>query len=173
VRHSSFKEKYSKLSLQFRVQGHSKNTEILINHLGACGPTSFMNDSRRANDGCIYFGQNKFDDKGNQINDFIIEFTSNNPKNSIVKEEFEKARCPERLRGQHCKVFYDYKDKTFKVVDMGAGIGTFLKCRASNDGSLGSKLEQDMIIQIGANMYALVNILSRQQYLDFTSYNNS
>jgi len=145
----------------------------LINHLGACGPSSFKNDSRRANDGCIYFGQNKFDEKGNQINDFIIEFLSNNTaKSSILKDDFEKQKCPERLRGQHCKVFFDYKDKQYKIVDMGAGIGTFLKCRASNDGTLGSKLDQDMIVQIGANLYALVNIITRPQYIEFT-YNDN
>jgi len=32
------------------------------------------------------------------------------------------------------------------IQDMGSGIGTFMKCSALNDGSLGTKIEQDMIL---------------------------
>jgi len=90
-------------------------------------PTSFKNDSRRAGDGSIFFGQNKFDEKGNQINDFVIEFTKNNPKPNIMKL---KDECPQRLRGQHCQVSFDLQANTYMIQDMGAGIGTFLKCQA-------------------------------------------
>ena len=65
------------MSLQFRIQGHTKNTELVLNPQGPYAPTSFKNDSRRANDGNIYFGQNKFGENGIQINDFVIEYNMN------------------------------------------------------------------------------------------------
>ena len=61
----------------FRLQGHSKNTELVVNPQGPCAPTNFKNESRRAGDGCVYIGQNKFDRKGRQINDFVLEFNQN------------------------------------------------------------------------------------------------
>ena len=57
-----------------------------MNPLGACHPQSFKNESRRANDGTLFFGQNKFDRKGKQINDFIIEFAQNAVPLGIKKE---------------------------------------------------------------------------------------
>jgi len=37
-------------------------------------PMQIKNEGRRANDGIIFFGQNKFDEKGRQINDFCLEY---------------------------------------------------------------------------------------------------
>ena len=39
---------------------------------------------------------------------------------------------------------------------MGAGVGTFLKCNGN-----GVLLQENMVIQLGANLYCLVNIITR------------
>ena len=72
--------------------------------------------------------------------------------------------CPERLRGQHCKIFYDLKEECYKVQDLGAGVGTFLKCPAIelDEDTPGISLKQDCIVQLGANLYCLVNFITRR-----------
>ena len=76
-------------------------------------PLQIKNEGRRANDGVIFFGQNKFDEKGRQINDFCLEY--NQPamasqNKGILKDKKKRLglnQCPDRLRGRHCKLFYD------------------------------------------------------------------
>ena len=78
-----------------------------MNPQGPFSPSNFKNESRRANDGVLYIGQNKFDKKGKQINDFTLEFNSNN--------SIQKMSCPDRLRGQHCKIYYDTVSNDYKI----------------------------------------------------------
>ena len=63
---------YKHLQLQFKLPGHSKVTEIIMNPQGPLYPESFKIESRRANDGYLFIGQNKFDKKSRQINDIVI-----------------------------------------------------------------------------------------------------
>lgn len=55
------------------------------------------------------------------------------------------------------------------IQDLGFGVGTFLKCPSFqiDEQTPGSLLKNDMIVQIGANLYCLVNIITRQQYNEF------
>lgn len=109
------------LSLQFRIHGHQKNTELVLNPLGPVAPASFKNDCRRVADGMTFFGQNKFDKFGRQINDFVIEYYSEDKtaqgNKGIVKQELRAApkSCPERLRGQFCSVYYDLDSLCYKI----------------------------------------------------------
>ena len=72
-------------------------------------PASFVAESRRANDGELYIGQNKFDEKGVQINDFVLEFApqQTTDKAAVGISKYTKFDCPKRLRGQHCKVYFE------------------------------------------------------------------
>ena len=90
-----------------------------MNPAGAHHPVAFKSETRRAEDGAVYIGQNKYDSKGRQINDLVIEFKHNN---GISKT------CPDRLRGQHAKIYYDLQESCYKIQDLGIGLGTFLKC---------------------------------------------
>ena len=45
-----------------------------MNPQGPLHPFNFKSESRRTSDGTLFFGQNKFNSKGIQINDFVIEF---------------------------------------------------------------------------------------------------
>lgn len=86
-------QNYPTLSLQLRLPGDSSNTELIMNPMGPLHPQSFKNESRRTNDGTLVFGQNKFDAKGRQVCDFVIQFNQNSVQNIIAKN------CPERFRG--------------------------------------------------------------------------
>lgn len=146
----------------FRLEGHQKNTELQINPQGPFKPASFKNESRRANDGAIFLGQNKFDGKGRQINDFIIEFTQNNKSIKKDKENSQNS-CPDRLRGQHSKIWFDTEKSVYMIQDLGIGIGTFLKCAQK------VQLNDNNLIQIGASLYGLINIITRAEYQKFTN----
>ena len=50
---------------------------------------------------------------------------------------------------------------------MGVGIGTFLKCNRRVE------LADNNILQIGASLYGLVNIITREEYEKFTNKNNN
>ena len=149
-----------------------------MNPQGIMHPQTIKNGSRRANDGHLYFGQNKFDEKGIQVNDFCLEFNqllNNNPK-GILKDKKSNSgigSCPERLRGQHCRIFYDIKTNTYKIQDKGIGVGTFLRCDNRNqysqnfDPMQSTQLHDDCIVQLGASLYGLVNIITLKRYRKF------
>ena len=49
----------------------------------------------------------------------------------ILKDKKKRLglnQCPDRLRGRHCKLFYDIDSNSYKIQDLGIGIGTFLRC---------------------------------------------
>ena len=52
---------------------------------------------------------------------------------------------------------------------MGRGIGTFLKCDNNFQKNKESqiKIEDDSLVQIGASLYGIVNILTKDQYNQF------
>ena len=113
-----------------------------MNPQGPLYPESFKIESRRANDGYLYIGQNKFDKKGRQINDIVIQFDESTLIKNIQKENIQKQEnlflsgdCPDRLRGQHCKIFYEIESNSYKIQDLGIGLGTFLKCDNKYDKS--------------------------------------
>jgi hypothetical protein len=56
----------------FRLPGQNKNSHLLVNPQGISAPVEFEVDSRRAKDGVIFFGSNRFDSQGSQINDIVI-----------------------------------------------------------------------------------------------------
>lgn len=62
-----------------------------MNPQGVMHPPQVKNEGRRANDGNLFFGQNKFDEKGRQINDFILEYNhsaqQNNGQKGILKNK--------------------------------------------------------------------------------------
>ena len=64
-----------------------------MNPQGVMHPMQIKNEGRRANDGVLFFGQNKFDEKGRQINDFCLEYnqvTSPSSKKGILKDKTQK-----------------------------------------------------------------------------------
>ena len=52
---------------------------------------------------------------------------------------------------------------------MGTGIGTFLKCDNSfqKNKEASIVMEDDSVVQIGASLYGLVNIITKEQYSQF------
>ena len=52
---------------------------------------------------------------------------------------------------------------------MGTGIGTFLKCDGSfqKDKEATILMEDDCLVQIGASLYGLINIITKEQYNKF------
>ena len=117
---------------------------------GPSGPATLRNESRRANDGYLFIGSNKFDKTGRQINDYAIEC----------------GETPDRLRGQHCKIAYDLQRQLYTIQDLGLGLGTFLRCDNRYNKAAGFNpqasvlLEDNCVLQIGTGLYAIVNIIS-------------
>ena len=73
---------------------------------------------------------------------------------------------PERLRGQHCRIAYDIEQDTYRIKDLGIGLGTFLRCDnryyKGPDFQPGKsvQLNDNCLLQVGTSMYALVNLIS-------------
>ena len=58
---------------------------------------------------------------------------------------------------------------------MGTGIGTFLKCDNSFQKNKEATIlmEDDSVVQIGASLYGLVNIITKKQYSQFMKVESS
>ena len=46
------------------MPGQTNLIDIIMNPQGVMHPMQIKNEGRRANDGVLFFGQNKFDEKG-------------------------------------------------------------------------------------------------------------
>ena len=101
-----------------------------------------------------------------QVNDFAIEYNPDEKSGNqgITKTEYRPQKiCPERSRGQFCSVYFDIDSLCYKIQDLGQGVGTFLKCPAAelDEHTPGLLLKNDSIVQVGANLYCLVSLISR------------
>jgi hypothetical protein len=66
-------------------------------------------------------------------------------------------------------VFFCLQSQNYFIKDLGSGMGTFLKCDAfgSQGNAHGVEFSDNSILQIGASLYCLANVISREEYEKF------